>query len=43
MPAPLFPLTFDGNEECLNSCLNMKICIKLWKPVFEIVTLYLSL
>lgn len=36
---PLFPLMFDGNEEC---CLNMKICIKLWKPVFEIVTLYLS-
>ena len=36
---PLFPLAFDGNEECY---LNMKIFIKLWKPVFEIVTLYLS-
>lgn len=40
---PLFPLTFDGNEECLNSCLNIKIRIKLWKPVFEIVTFYLCL
>lgn len=35
---PLIPLTFDGNEEC---CHNMKIYIKLQKPVFEVVALCL--
>lgn len=36
---PLLPPTFDGNEEC---CLDRNICVKLQKPVFEVVTLYLS-
>ena len=34
--SPFLFLSFDGSEECFNSCLSVKICIKLWKPMVKI-------
>lgn len=31
-----FFLSFDASEECFNSCVSVKICIKLQKPMVKI-------